>query len=309
MRVFVAGATGVIGSPLLPALRAAGHEPIGMTRSERRAQAMREQGYEAVVCDAYDAERLRAVVDEASPQAIVHVLTDLPAEVNFRRFEKELESTGRLRREGTRNLLAAARAAGVSKLVAESISFIYAGPRAAGSRTRTHRSPRAGSRWRPARSPTSSARCATPGASCCATASSTARAPPSSPTDRGRRTCAGGGCRVVGEGRGMFSFCHVRTRRARPSAGAAGPRRARHLERGSTTTPRGSAVVARLRAGPRGRTEAVASAHVVGRWPAGPIAVWMVNELRGASNERIKRELDWVPRYGSWRKGFREAMG
>ncbi len=126
MRVFVAGATGVIGRALLPQLIAAGHEPIAMTRSAEKADALRERGIEACVCDAYDAERLAHTVADASPEQIVHLLTDLPEEINMRRFEQETASTGRLRREGTRNLVAAARAAGVQRIVGESIAFAYA---------------------------------------------------------------------------------------------------------------------------------------------------------------------------------------
>src|SRR4029077_8925841 len=126
MRVFVAGATGVIGRRLLPALRAAGHEPIAMTRSPERAGALTAQGIEAVVCDAYDADGLTRAVAEARADQIVHALTDLPEDINMRKFEREVQSTGRLRREGTRNLIAAARAAGVQRIVVESIAFMYA---------------------------------------------------------------------------------------------------------------------------------------------------------------------------------------
>jgi len=126
VRVFVAGATGVIGRAVLPALTAAGHEPIAMTRSAEKAGALRERGIEACICDAYDAEHLTRTVAEARAEQVVHLLTDLPQEINMRRFERDTASTGRLRKEGTRNLIAAARAAGVQRIVGESIAFAYA---------------------------------------------------------------------------------------------------------------------------------------------------------------------------------------
>lgn len=126
MRVFLAGATGAIGRVLTPLLIEAGHEVTGMTRSPERAERLREQGAEAVVCDALDADGLRNAVVQARPEAVIHELTAIPSALNPRRADAELAPTNRLRREGTRNLIAAARAAGAARLVAESIAFAYA---------------------------------------------------------------------------------------------------------------------------------------------------------------------------------------
>jgi hypothetical protein len=107
MRVFVAGASGVIGVRLVPLLVAAGHAVAGMTRSPRKVETLRDLGAEPVVCDAFDAGALRAVVVGFQPEAVVNELTDLPdkpAAIS--------EGNARMRREGTRNLLDAAKDGG-----------------------------------------------------------------------------------------------------------------------------------------------------------------------------------------------------
>ena len=112
MRVFVAGATGAIGRPLVRRLNASGHEVTGMTRREERAGEIREAGAEAVVCDVFDAEGLREAVVAARPEVVLHALTALPP--RFSPKGDYLAATNRVREEGTRNLVAAAKAAGAS---------------------------------------------------------------------------------------------------------------------------------------------------------------------------------------------------
>jgi nucleoside-diphosphate-sugar epimerase len=118
MRVFVAGASGVIGVRLVPLLVAAGHEVVGMTRSPGKQEVLRELGAEPVVCDAFHADALREVVVAFQPEAVVNELTDLPDQPAATN-----EANARMRREGTRNLLAAAKAAGASRFVAQSIAW------------------------------------------------------------------------------------------------------------------------------------------------------------------------------------------
>ena len=114
MRVFVAGASGAIGRPLMRQLVAAGHEVTGMTRSEERAEAMRAAGGNAVICDVYDAETLRESVAGARPEVVVHALTDLLPEIQPE-GSITWHPTNRIRTEGTRNLIAAAQAAGARR--------------------------------------------------------------------------------------------------------------------------------------------------------------------------------------------------
>jgi nucleoside-diphosphate-sugar epimerase len=125
MRIFVAGATGALGTQLVPLLVAAGHEVAGMTRSERKAETLRALGAEAVVCDVFDAGALAAAVARFAPGAVVHALTDLPADP--RELSARASANSRIRREGTRNLLAAARSAAAHRILAESVAFPVGG--------------------------------------------------------------------------------------------------------------------------------------------------------------------------------------
>lgn len=129
MRVFVAGATGVIGVRLVPLLVEASHVVGGMTRSPQKAAAIRAQGAEPVVCDVFDAAALTDAVVAFAADAVVHQLTDLPdREDEIAEFS---DRNDRIRSEGTRNLIAAARAAGAQHFVAQSIAWRPQSARAA----------------------------------------------------------------------------------------------------------------------------------------------------------------------------------
>jgi nucleoside-diphosphate-sugar epimerase len=126
MRIFFAGAGGAIGRRLTPLLCAAGQAVVGTTRSADKAAAIRTLGAEAVVVDVFDADALTRAVKAAAPQAIIHQLTDLAFAPGTPQYQEGLARNARLRIEGTRNLVAAARAANVTRMVAQSIGFIYA---------------------------------------------------------------------------------------------------------------------------------------------------------------------------------------
>ncbi len=305
MRVFVAGATGVMGRRLLPALLAAGHDPIAMTRSAVKADALTAEGIEAVVCDAYDGETLARAVAGARPDAIVHLLTDLPADINMRRFEQEAASTGRLRREGTRNLVAAATAAGVERIVAESIAFAYepqgdwikdedaplanttlpfvVGPLVELER-RVHDGGgivlRYGYLYGPGTAFTSDG--------------------PWAANLRRRRLP------IVGAGSGVFSFLHVDDAASATVAALEhrGPATYNVVDDEPAPVHEWAPAYARAVGAPVPWHAPV----WVGRLAAGGTAVALMNELRGASNARIKRELGWEPEHASWREGFRTAL-
>jgi 2-alkyl-3-oxoalkanoate reductase len=309
MRVFVAGASGAIGRPLVPRLVAAGHEVTGTTRSERSAEAIRAAGASAAIVDALDADALREAVERAAPEAIVHELTALPERFNPRK-RGLYDATNRIRREGTSNLLDAARAAGVRRFVCQSIAFAYA----------------------PAAKPVVMDE----------EAPLNLEAPP--PFSEGIRVIAemegmvlgaegleglvlrygwfygpgtyygeGGSMAadvrkrrfpVVGSGSGLFSFIH--TDDAADATVAA-------VERGA---PGVYNVVDDEPAALRDWVPAYAEA--IGAPPPRRVPVWLarlvagkmassMNAQPGASNAKAKRELGWEPRWSSWREGFREA--
>jgi nucleoside-diphosphate-sugar epimerase len=126
MKLLIAGAGGVIGLALIERLVADGHSVVGLTRSPGRGRAIRAAGGETILCDVLLERQAADAVAKAAPDAIIHELSSLPSQLDSKRLSAQLAPTNRLRREGTRNLIAAARAIGVERLVAQSIAFAYA---------------------------------------------------------------------------------------------------------------------------------------------------------------------------------------
>ncbi|MEO5757759.1 MAG: NAD-dependent epimerase/dehydratase family protein [Mesorhizobium sp.] len=125
-RIFLAGASGAIGQRLIPLLLGAGHHVTGTTRQAAKAEALRSLGAEPVVVDVFDARALSRGVVAARPDIVIHQLTDLPAGLDPARMGEAIARNARIRDEGTRNLVAAARAAGARRLIAQSIAWAYA---------------------------------------------------------------------------------------------------------------------------------------------------------------------------------------
>jgi nucleoside-diphosphate-sugar epimerase len=126
VRIFVAGATGVIGRPLVKLLVGDGHEVTGTTRSSAKQADLAQLGATPVVVDAFDADALKAAVVAARPDVVIHQLTDLPDVADPQTITVALTANARLRIEGTFNLVVAAKAAGARRLIAQSIAFMYA---------------------------------------------------------------------------------------------------------------------------------------------------------------------------------------
>lgn len=314
MKVFVAGASGAIGRPLVRQLVAAGHEVTGMTRREERAEQIRAAGAKAVICDAFDRLGLEAAVSAAAPEAVVHLLTALPPRIDYRAKQDPLAPTNRVRSEGTRNLVAAAKAAGARRLIAESVAFFYA-PQ--GDWVKSEEAPLFGA----APPPFGDAATALgelerqvleaegiegivlrygwlygPGTYYAADGSLT--------EDALKRRLP-----VVGKGSGTFSFVHVDDAASATAAalehGAPGAYNVVDDEPapGHEWTPAFAAAI--------GAKKPFRVPVWLARLVAGAGAVSMATELRGASNAKAKRELGWQPRYPSWRQGFAnpEARG
>jgi uncharacterized protein YbjT (DUF2867 family) len=121
MRIFVAGATGVLGIRVVPLLVAGGHDVWGMTRTPSKSDLLWKAGAEPVVCDVYDLSAVRDQVVRSQAEAVLHLLTDLPDDPAA--IEGFTEANSRIRREGTRNLLTAARSAGSARFLAESVAW------------------------------------------------------------------------------------------------------------------------------------------------------------------------------------------
>jgi nucleoside-diphosphate-sugar epimerase len=126
MRIFLAGAAGAIGRRLTPLLVLMGHDVTGTTRSPAKAGQIEAMCARPVVLDVFDAAALQHAVAAARPDVVIHQLTDLPSAPGTPGYEEGQRLNARLRIEGTRNLMAAAQAAGVKRVIAQSIAFVYA---------------------------------------------------------------------------------------------------------------------------------------------------------------------------------------
>ncbi len=300
MRVFVAGASGALGSHLLPQLIGAGHEVIGTHNSPASAQLLRVLGAEPVRLDLLDAHAVRAAVLNSRPDAIVHQATAL-ANVKFgRSLDKTFATTNRLRTEGTDALLAAAREAGVRRFVAQSFApYLYARQ---GGPIKTEADP-VDETPPPNTGETYAAiiylEKATTGFGGIALryggfygAANDALIEPV----RKRRLP------IVGDGGGIFPWLHLDDGAAATVLALehSGPAIYNIVDDESAPVRDWLPVLAdALGAKPPRHVPAW-----LARPLAGPAAVELATRARGAANAKAKRELGWTPRYPSWRLGF-----
>jgi nucleoside-diphosphate-sugar epimerase len=309
MKVFVAGASGAIGRPLVRQLVAGGHEVTGMTRREQRAEEIRAVGGAAAVCDAFDAAALREAVVAAAPEVVVHALTALPQRFDLR--SDYLAATNRIRAEGTRNLVAAAQAAGAKRIVAESIALFY---EPEGSWVKDEEAPL----LREPRGRFAAALAALTDLERQVTAAGEPEGlvlrfgtlyGPGTYYERGGSVAEETLKRrnpIVGAGTGNFSFVHVEDAAAAIVAA---------LDRGDP----GIYNVADDEPAPL-REWLPVYAEALGAKPPRRVPAWLARlvagsdlagaalELRGAANAKAKRELGWQPAQPSWRQGFRDSL-
>jgi nucleoside-diphosphate-sugar epimerase len=126
MRIFLAGAAGAIGRRLVPLLLQAGHKVTGTTRTAEKAHDLERAGVVPAVLDVFDAGAVAAAMRAARPEVVIHQLTDLPREFDEALIAASYAKNARIRTEGTRNLIAAAQAAGARRFIVQSIAFGYA---------------------------------------------------------------------------------------------------------------------------------------------------------------------------------------
>jgi 2-alkyl-3-oxoalkanoate reductase len=312
MRVFLAGATGVIGRRLVPMLVADGHEVTGTTRSEAKAQALREAGAEPVLVDALDGEALKAAVLAAQPEAVIHQLTSIPPRIDPRKLERDFAVNDRLRSRGTRDLVAAAQAAGVKRIVAQSIAFAYLPGPPGTLHTETEvlhlDAPKPFKRSAHA---LRDLECAVRGAQGTVLRygyfygpGSAISAEGSTIEDLRRRRLP-----VVGGGGGVWSFIHVDDAARATIAALSLPGDEGHVYNVVDDDP------APVREWLPALAEAVGAPRpwrvpaAVARLAAGSYGVMAMTKAQGASNALVKQELGWKPEYASWREGFRTALG
>ena len=303
MRVFVAGASGALGSRLVPQLIDAGHDVIGSHNSPRSAELLRTLGAEPVLLDLLDAGAVRRAVLESGPDAIVHEATALAQAKWGRNFDKAFAGTNALRTKGTDALLAAGREAGVQRFVAQSFaSFRYVRE---GGPVKTEDDPLD------------------------TTVPANARLSFDAMAHLDRAVVEAGGIvlryglfygaandgliepvrkrqyPIIGDGGGVASWIHLDDAAAATVLALEhdGPAIFNVVDEEPASVREWLPVLAdALRAKPPRRFPAW-----LARLVAGEAAVVMGTESRGASNAKAKRELGWTPHHPSWRTGFREV--
>jgi nucleoside-diphosphate-sugar epimerase len=312
VRVFLAGASGVVGKPLVPALLAGGDEVTAMTRSEQSAAELRNAGAEAVVVDVFDREGVERAMRAAKPEVVISHLTKLPQNLNPRNMKHAYDENNKVRGSGTANMLAGARAAGARRILVQNVCFLY---EPEGDLVKDETAPlyktapdfvldtiavheemeasvtgaddveglvlRFGYWYGPG----------------------TSFAPGGYTAELVRKRWFP----VVGDGAGCFSFCHVEDAAgatiAAMSSGAPGVYNVCDDEPAALRD--WLPVYAEALGAKPPRHVPLLPARVA----AGSFGATMMTKLRGASNAKAKRELGWAPRYPSWRQGFVEALG
>jgi nucleoside-diphosphate-sugar epimerase len=318
MKVFVAGATGALGSALVPQLVARGHEVVGMTRSASKQDLVRSLGARPAVADALDPDAVAEAVASAEPEAIVHQLTALSGKMSMRDARHPERSvavtmTNRLRTEATDHLLAAGLAVGARRFVAQSIAAF----RFAGGPVQTEADPLDPNPPTALRTGLAAIlhleRAVTtiewgeglalrygsfygPGTGFSLAADAVMAAPV-----RKRRFP------LIGGGGGVWSFVHIE------DAAAATAVAVERGQRGVYNVVDDEPAPVREWLPVLARALGAKPPRRVPRWLvrllAGEATTVMMTEARGASNEKAKRELGWTPRYASWRQGFAQGLG
>lgn len=311
MRVLVAGATGVVGRHLVPLLVAAGHNVVGLSHTAAKAAVIRQLGAEPAIADGLDRAAVHRVVTQARPDVVVHEMTALTGVTDLRRFDRSFAFTNRLRTEGTDHLVAAATAAGVRRLVAQSYcGWPYArtgGPIKHESDSLDPSPPRAQRRTFSAIRHLETAVTGAVGMTGIVLRYGAFYGPNTgmllhTVLDEVRRRRLP----LIGDGGGWWSFLHVEDAAAATLAA---------IERGAAGIYN---IVddepAPVRDWLPALTQMVGAQlprHVpafVARVLAGAAVVTMMTESRAGSNAKAKRELGWQPRHASWRQGFAEVI-
>jgi 2-alkyl-3-oxoalkanoate reductase len=319
MKVFVAGASGVIGTQLVPQLAAAGHDVTAMTRSPAKADALRALGARPVVADALDPDAVARAVAETEPEVIVHQLTALKGDPGLRHLrnpDRFAAMTNRLRTEGTDHLLAAGRAVGIRRFIAQSIVAIGTYARTGGP-VKTEEDPLDLDLPAKGRSGADAIRYLEdavtgiegtegivlrygafygPGTGISA-----------DPEALLTRSIRKRRLPIIGGGGGVWSFVHIEDAASATVAAVdnGGP--------GSYNVVDDEPAPVRewlpFLAEQLGAKKPMRVPRFVVRLLAGEAAVMQMTEVRGASNAKAKRELGWQPRWSSWRVGFAKGLG
>lgn len=311
MKVFVAGATGVIGVRLVPELVRRGHDVVGTTRTRGKLARLRALGAQPVLLDALDETAVKDAVVSAAPEVVVHQLTAIPDAANPRTLDRDFAETNRLRTEGTKHLLDAAEAVGARRFVAQSFAMWAYARRGALIKRETdpiETAPPQSVRQTLTALVELERAVAGSGVEAIVLRYGMFYGPGTSIGEGGsmidllrRRRFP-----IVGRGTGVWSFIHVDDAAAATAAA---------VEQGEpgvyNVADDEPAAVAEWLPELAAAIGAPAPRRVpawLARLIVGPAGIAMTTEVRGVSSEKAKRELGWHPRVASWRDGFRSGL-
>lgn len=306
MKIFIAGATGVVGRHLVPLLVADGHDVVATTRSKDKLDGLQEAGAKGVVLDALDAAAVGEAVAAAEPDAIIHQMTSLAGSQDLKHFDRTFAQTNLLRTVGTDNLVAAARAQGVRRFVAQSFGgWTY---ERSGSELKTEADALDPTPPRNQRKTLAAIK-------------HLERALDEAPLDgvslrygifygpgaseemvhlvRKRRMP------IVGQGNGIWSMCHVWDAASATMAALTAPAGVYNIVDDEPAPVR--EIITTL-AEVCGAKPPRRVPIWVGRLGAGEVGVSMLTQVRGCSNSKALKRMGWAPHYRSWRDGFREGL-
>jgi nucleoside-diphosphate-sugar epimerase len=310
MRVFVAGATGVIGRQLVPQLVEAGHQVVGSTRSTSKAGWLANAGAEAVVMDPLDRTQVMTAVMRAEPDVVVHELTALRGKDNPRRFDRWFAETNDLRTRGIDILLEAARAAGATRFLAQSYTGWPNAREGGPVKTEDDRLDPDPPKWM--RESIAAIRyleatvTAAEGLEGLALRYGSLYGPGTSMAEEYAVLIRRRKFPIVGDGAGVWSFVHVADAAAATvvALDQGGPGVYNIVDNDPAPVSQWLPHLAEVLGAKRPR-------HVpvwLGRLAAGEVGVAMMTESRGSSNAKARRELGWEPAHPSWRSGFAETF-
>ena len=312
MKILLAGASGAIGQHLIPLLIAQQHEVYGAFRNPAHTDRVKSLGATPILFDALDAAAVQKAFAETKPQAVIHQLTAIPARIDLRHFDRDFALTNQLRTEGTRNLTTSAVNAGVEKFIAQSFAGWPYTPK--GIRLKTEedeldpnppeqlkttldairilenivlREPKFTGivlRYGPLYGPHSSI------------------ALDGTLVDDIRHHKVP----LIGQGTGVWSFLHLHDA---ATATVAALNRGQHgIYNIVDDDPALVSDWLPYLAECVGAKPPTHVPNMVAKLMVGDHAIALMNDIRGVSNEKAKRELNWTPKYPSWRQGFREGL-
>ncbi len=308
MRILVVGATGAVGAPLIPLLLGRGHDVAGTTRTATKTTGLEQRGARAVVLDVLDRDAVMRAVGDVRPDVILHQATAIPASIDMRRFADAFAVTNRLRTEGTRHLVAAARAVNARVIAQSFAGWPYAREGGPVKTEDDPLDPDPPAAMRPTLDAIRELESAVlaaqgtvlrygafygPGTSLSATGSQ---------LDLLKRRQFP----IVGRGTGIWSFAHIEDVAAATAMA---------VDQGATGVynivddePAPVAEWLPYAAQVIGAKPPLRIPRWAGRLLVGEHVAVLMNDVRGASNAKAKQQLGWTPRYATWREGFTSAL-